>query len=858
MSEVKGKDTIESVTTALDGDSLDEKRARSPRDVPFGHIVTAKHAEVALNLTEADFLSAQKEAEKLSLQDVKEILRHGYDLHEFDPNFPSKVLGKIKVFLEDNQILETPEKHAELIEEMRLEAAILTSSSPYAEVRAVVHNGDDVNIPCSTIRSWIIGLIFVVVVAFMNQLFSVRQPSISVGPEVVQLLCYPVGKAFEKFLPDIGVTLFGVRHSLNPDEFSRKEHMLITIMATGGSVLPSSRYIIFTQFLKKYFNQPYSGSFGYQILLALSTDLMGYGLAGIMRKILVYPSYCLYPKSLVTIALNNSLHRDKNTPVQGPAQKTWTISRLRFFMWAFVSMFIYFWFPNYIFTALSAFNWIAWIAPNNIDLSAITGFSKGAGINPLPTFDWNIISSKGDPLVIPYRAVVNKFFGVLVGAFMVIGMWYTNAFHTSYLPINTSTLYTNNATTYNVSKILDSRGWLDEAKYQAYSPAFMSSASLTMYYWFFALYAATITHTYVYHRNEIVQGFKNLFRRLKSSSLTDDVHNKLMKKYPEVSEWWYLGLNLIAIALGIAVITGWQTCTTVGVIFFGILLSFVYIIPAGVIYATTGIDVELNVIAEFIGGAIQPGNALAMNFFKCYGYVTTAHALNFVNDLKLAHYTKIPPRHVFWAQVVATVISALVCTGTMNFQLNKVEDICESTQAARFTCPGVNVYFSAAVQFGSMGAKKVFGSGGQYTILLSAFPIGLSIPLILYLAQRKLPKEHWARKIHPVAFLSGGLVWTPPYNVSYIWPAIPFGYLSMVYLKRRYLAFWSKYNYVLSAAWAIAIAISALVMYFALEYSGIELNWWGNGANSGCESKACVRMKLPKGEYFGPRIGEFA
>lgn len=131
------------------------------------------------------------------------------------------------MFLEDGQILETPEKHGELIEEMRLEAAILTSSSPYAEVRAVVHNGDDVNIPCSTIRSWIIGLIFVVVVAFMNQLFSVRQPSISVGPELVQLLCYPVGKAFEKFLPDIGVTLFGVRHSLNPGEFSRNEHMLV-------------------------------------------------------------------------------------------------------------------------------------------------------------------------------------------------------------------------------------------------------------------------------------------------------------------------------------------------------------------------------------------------------------------------------------------------------------------------------------------------------------------------------------------------------------------------------------------------------------------------------------------------------
>lgn len=239
-----------------------------------------------------------------------QILKHGYSLHEFDPNFPIKILAEIEAFLENNEaILVAPEKYAELVQEMELQAAVLTTSSPYSEVRAVVDNNDDVNTPWSTIRAWTIGLFFVCAVGFMNQLFSVRQPSITVGSDVVQLLCYPVGKAFEKFLPDIGITLFGVRHSLNTGPFSKKEHMLITIMATVGSTLPSSRYIIFTQFLKKYFNQSYSGSFGYQVLMALSTDLMGHGLAGLCRKILVYPAYYVYPKSLVTIALNSSLHK---------------------------------------------------------------------------------------------------------------------------------------------------------------------------------------------------------------------------------------------------------------------------------------------------------------------------------------------------------------------------------------------------------------------------------------------------------------------------------------------------------------------------------------------------------------------
>ena len=59
-------------------------------------------------------------------------------------------------------------------------------------------------------------------------------------------------------------------------------------------------------------------------------------------------------------------------------------------------------------------------------------------------------------------------------------------------------------------------------------------------------------------------------------------------------------------------------------------------------------------------------------------YVTTAHALAFANDLKLAHYVKVPPRQTFWAQVVAVVVSAFVCTGVMNFQITHIPGICQS------------------------------------------------------------------------------------------------------------------------------------------------------------------------------------
>ena len=70
-----------------------------------------------------------------------------------------------------------------------------------------------------------------------------------------------------------------------------------------------------------------------------------------------------------------------------------------------------------------------------------------------------------------------------------------------------------------------------------------------------------------------------------------------------------------------------------------------------VIYSVTNMLIGLNVLAELIGGSLFPGNALAMNMFKSYGSVTTARAITFAQDLKLGHYTKIPPRVMFFRHV---------------------------------------------------------------------------------------------------------------------------------------------------------------------------------------------------------------
>ncbi|TAQ89934.1 hypothetical protein B7494_g1691 [Chlorociboria aeruginascens] len=826
--------------------------------------ISQDQIETDLNVTKDDLLQAREHAEDFTLEETREMMTKILKVHENDPNFSFLIAEKINDFLHNENIFEHPENYSDLIYEMKTEVALIVNNSPYAEVRAVVDNTDDVNMPSSTIRAWVIGILFVVALAFINQLFSIRQPQITVTANVVQLLCFPVAKIAEAILPDWGFTLFGSRHSLNPGKFSPKEHMLITIMAGVGYATPYTDNIIWSQYLPQYFNQSYAGHFGYQIMIALSTNFIGYGIAGLCRRFLVYPTYCVWPASLVTIALNDTFHTDKNPAVLGPFKKVFSTSRFRFFLYAFVAMFVYFWFPNYIFQALSFFNWLSWIAPYNINLNTVVGMNNGVGLNPFPTMDWNIMlwdSPPQDPLMVPFFNTANKCMGTFLSMFVVLALWYTNTYNTGYLPINSSRVFDHFGKLYNVTLAINEKGLFDAEKYNSYSPAYLSSGYVVVYLFFFSIYASMISYCYLYHRYEITMGFRGLFNSFRKTKSQEyeyrDVHNHLMSVYPEVPEWWYLLALCMAIGFGCAGIGGWQTYTSVGVVFYGIALCLLFVIPVGMIKAMTGVELTINVLAEFIGGSWVQGNALAMNYFKSFGYVTCSQAVRFSNDLKLAHYLKIPPKHTFWAQMIATLVSTFVCTGVLNFQMNSIEGVCTVNQKDHYTCPTINQFFTAAVLWGTIGPKKVFGNRGQYTALLAGFPIGFVLPFIIYYAQKKFPKTTWLRQTHIPVILYGAIIWAP-YNLSYSWPAVPIGWLSMVYMKKRFLGFWSKYNYVLSASFSSAIALSAIIIFFALQWTEVTLDWWGNDVSfQGCEGTACVRNTLAQGEYFGPRVGDF-
>jgi OPT family oligopeptide transporter len=228
----------------------------------------------------------------------------------------------------------------------------------------------------------------------------------------------------------------------------------------------------------------------------------------------------------------------------------------------------------------------------------------------------------------------------------------------------------------------------------------------------------------------------------------------------------------------------------------------------------------------------------------------------FSNDLKLAHYTHIKPSHTFICQMVATLIFTFVSAGILNFQMS-FKDVCTKNAQFGFTCPGHNTFFTSAVFWGTLSPKRLFGPGRRYNMMLLGFPIGIMIPFVHWALRKKWPRSEFLRQIHPVMIPAGPALWGSPYNIGNFFPNVPVVWFSWQYLRRKYPGFWGKYNFVVAAAFPAGIAISAVVIFFALQLpaGGLSIDWWGNSVvGAGCDG-GCVLKEIPEVGYFGPAPG---
>jgi OPT family small oligopeptide transporter len=446
------------------------------------------------------------------------------------------------------------------------------AASEYVQAAVRAEDGEE---PANTLRAWILGFFFVTVASGVNMLLSMRSPAITIPVVAILLLVYPIGCFWARVMPTRTFHTFGLAWSLNPGPFNIKEHTVVTLMASVTYGYAYSTDALLALQAKSLYNRDLG--IGFQLLLTNSSQLIGICLAGMGRRFLVWPAALTWPVNFSTTTLLYALHdKSKTDPSQANG---WSISHYRYFIYVASAMFVYYWFPGFIWQGLSVFSFPTWIKPENVVVNQLFGGFTGLSLIPL-TFDWsNIIPYLQDPLLSPTISHVNTLIGLI--AFVIIpalGISYSGALYSAYLPMNTSTLFDNTQSPYVVRNILTPNFTFDLEKYEAYSPLFLAPTFALNYGLSFAALTASVVHT-VLHRGKI------LYRQFReASSQSEDIHFNMIKKYRPAPDWWYLALLAVALAMGLGVVEGFDSQLPWWGFLVSCAIAGIFVVPVRIVF----------------------------------------------------------------------------------------------------------------------------------------------------------------------------------------------------------------------------------------------------------------------------------
>ncbi|XP_044952239.1 oligopeptide transporter 4-like [Hordeum vulgare subsp. vulgare] len=155
-------------------------------------------------------------------------------------------------------------------------------------------------------------------------------------------------------------------------------------------------------------------SFVTSLFLVITTQVLRYGWAGLMRKYVVEPAHMWWPVSLVQVSLMGAMHEK---------EKRW-MTRGKFFLIALICSFAWYTVPGYLFPTLTAVSWVRWVFPKSITMQQIGSSLNGLGIGAF-TLDWStVVSWLGSPLVTPFFATANVLVGYVLLVFIMLPVAY--------------------------------------------------------------------------------------------------------------------------------------------------------------------------------------------------------------------------------------------------------------------------------------------------------------------------------------------------------------------------------------------------------------------------------------------------
>ncbi|KAJ4962257.1 hypothetical protein NE237_022196 [Protea cynaroides] len=707
--------------------------------------------------------------------------------------------------------------------------------SPIEQVRLTVTNTDDPSLPVWTFRMWTLGLLSCCMLSFLNQFFSYRTEPIIITQLTVQVASLPAGRFMALVLPRTKFRLLGMgsrEFSLNPGPFNIKEHALITIFASAGCAFGNGpAYAVgIVDIIKAFYRR--NISFVVAWLLVITTQVLGYGWAGLLRKYVVEPAHMWWPNTLVQVSLFRALHEKEDRGM----------TRGKFFLIVFICSFCWYVVPGYIFPTVTTVSWVCWAFKNSVTAQQLGSGMNGLGFGAF-AIDWATVASYlYSPLITPFFAIVNIFSGyfLIMYIIMPIAYWGFDLYGAKKFPIFSSQLFTSSGQQYNISTIVNDNFDLDIPSYEQQGRIHLSMFFAVTYGIGFAAIAATLTHVGFFYGREIYERYRE------AAKGKIDIHTRMMRKYEDIPQWWFYVLLLICIAVSLVLCIAVKS--QIQMPWWGLLLgsalAFTFTLPVSIITATTNQTPGLNVITEYLMGLIYPGRPIANVCFKVYGYMSMSQAVSFLNDFKLGHYMKIPPRSMFLVQFIGTTIAGTINVGVAYWLLGSIHNICNVDLLpanSPWTCPSDRVFFDASVIWGLVGPKRIFGVDGNYGALNWFFLGGAIGPALVWLLHKAFPKQSWIPLINLPVILGATAAMPPATPLNYnVWILV--GTIFNFFVFRYRKQWWQRYNYVLSAGLDAGVAFMGVLIYFTLTMENKSITWWGTGGEH-CPLASCPTAK---------------
>ncbi|XPT03472.1 hypothetical protein M3J09_012564 [Ascochyta lentis] len=691
--------------------------------------------------------------------------------------------------------------------------------------------------PALTFRSLFLASILSAFQSVVYQIYQFKPTVITIQGTFIVLMAYFLGKSWAKLLPrgdkfearwraggGVGKVPLHIQiiSFFNYGPWNLKEHAITAITATSASNAAPSSQVFAAQDI--FYSLPLSPVT--VILSTISIGLFGYGICGIMRPICVWHVDAVYWSSLPTVKVIQGLHW----------QSVKDSKPIRWFWIAFSCMFAYEFFPAYIFPWLNSVSipCLAAMHATGSKAATLTNLfggatnNEGLGLFTL-SFDWQYITSFQSSLPLKYQ--LHQTAGLIVCFFVMIAIYYGNAWNSRSLPFMSTRLLTQDGGKYPSTSVFVN-GVLDKSALAKYGLPRLTGTFAYAMFMANAAIGALIAHVVLFWGGDIVRTFKSA----KTGKFADPHHAQMHKNYKEAPWWWYVIVLVISFALGLVVVLKENVTLPVWAYIIALAMGTIIAPFSTILYSRYGNGIATNNLSKVIAGLILPGRPIGNMYFAAWSHNVISGAVQLSMDLKLGEYLKIPPRVMFLTQIYGTVLGGFINYAVMiSIVAGNKELLADSNGDSAWSGATIQSYNTNASTWAL--AAYIYKQGQAYSIVPFGLLIGAGIVAAHRIFARFVPKigNFSVDEINLPQFIQfSGYI---PYNQSQTcvllsWTIV--GFYTQYYLRNYRPRIFKDYSYLIAGAFDGASLTCLFILSFAVFGAGGPTipfpQWWGNNA----------------------------